>query len=188
MYTQTYSLSQVVIASTVVTQETSRYTILPCALIFLIFLLCWQCIQFCWCILVLGGGETHSNTAVCSVSSVGCAVVHSMACITRLWKPFIYRYALANSIQHHYWYIIISFIEQLSQWSQPAVLFLLFLCGTSPILKTLTESISTDTIWAMTVSTKITTIKMMITAMLVHQVAMMLGHLLFHCYDDTNRM
>lgn len=37
---------------------------------------------------------------------------------------------------------------------QPAMLFVLFLCGVSPILYTLTESISTDTVWAMTVSIK----------------------------------
>ncbi len=34
----------------------------------------------------------------------------------------------------------------------PSLLFVLFLAGVSPILKTLTESISTDTIWAMTVT------------------------------------
>lgn len=34
---------------------------------------------------------------------------------------------------------------------QPAILFVFYLCCVSPVLKTLTESISTDTIWAMTV-------------------------------------
>ena len=34
---------------------------------------------------------------------------------------------------------------------QPAMLFVFYLCCVSPVLKTLTESISTDTIWAMTV-------------------------------------
>lgn len=34
----------------------------------------------------------------------------------------------------------------------PSLLFVLFLAGVSPILRTLTESVSTDTIWAMTVS------------------------------------
>lgn len=41
----------------------------------------------------------------------------------------------------------------LSDYIKPAVLFISFLCAVSPILKTLTEAISTDTIWAMTVST-----------------------------------
>lgn len=36
-------------------------------------------------------------------------------------------------------------------YAQPLLLFTLFLCGVSPILYTLTEAISTDTIWAMTV-------------------------------------
>lgn len=40
----------------------------------------------------------------------------------------------------------------LTDYVKPAVVFVSFLCVVSPILKTLTESISTDTIWAMTVS------------------------------------
>lgn len=39
----------------------------------------------------------------------------------------------------------------LSDYIKPAVLFISFLCAVSPILRTLTEAISTDTIWAMTV-------------------------------------
>ena len=38
-----------------------------------------------------------------------------------------------------------------SDYIKPAILFISFLCAVSPILKTLTEAISTDTIWAMTV-------------------------------------
>jgi phosphatidylinositol glycan class C protein len=39
----------------------------------------------------------------------------------------------------------------LADYGKPAALFISFLSAVSPILKTLTESISTDTIWAMTV-------------------------------------
>ena len=39
----------------------------------------------------------------------------------------------------------------LTGYLQPAILFVFYLCCVSPVLKTLTESISTDTIWAMTV-------------------------------------
>lgn len=39
----------------------------------------------------------------------------------------------------------------LSDYIKPAVIFISFLCAVSPILRTLTEAISTDTIWAMTV-------------------------------------
>ncbi|XP_064396186.1 phosphatidylinositol N-acetylglucosaminyltransferase subunit C-like [Halichondria panicea] len=49
----------------------------------------------------------------------------------------------------------------------PSLLFVLFLAGVSPILRTLTESISTDTIWAMTVG-------------------MMATHLVFHNYGSED--
>ena len=40
----------------------------------------------------------------------------------------------------------------MSDYVKPSAIFISFLSAVSPILKTLTESISTDTIWAMTVS------------------------------------
>ena len=55
--------------------------------------------------------------------------------------------ALPMTCMHTY----IQSLDLLADYVNPAVLFILFLCGVSPVLKTLTESVSTDTIWAMTV-------------------------------------
>ena len=43
---------------------------------------------------------------------------------------------------------------RLSWQAVHTILFIICLCGTAPILKTLTETISTDTIWTMTVSAR----------------------------------
>ena len=61
-----------------------------------------------------------------------------------------------------------------------SLLFIVFLCGTSPVLKTLTESISTDTIWAMTVCTNV--IPMIGYESIILKVGMLLTHLVFHNY------
>ena len=56
-----------------------------------------------------------------------------------------------------------------TEYGVSAIVFILFLCAVSPILKTLTEAISTDTIWAMTVG-------------------MLSVHLVFHNYGPEQDM
>lgn len=60
-------------------------------------------------------------------------------------------------------------LDSLSEYGVSAIVFILFLCAISPVLKTLTEAISTDTIWAMTVG-------------------MLLVHLIFHNYGPEQDM
>ena len=76
--------------------------------------------------------------------------------------------------------------------TKPCVLFITFLIAVSPILKTLTESISTDTIWAMTVSCSHYCIEYVvvysIVCLLCVQVGMLLVHLLFFNYGSDGAM
>ena len=91
-----------------------------------------------------------------------------------------------------------------SDYAKPAVLFVFFLSAVSPILKTLTESISTDTIWAMTVRGSsfqpLCLASVSLPCLHVHvymhhlkmclmsQVGMLLVHLLFFNYGSEGAM
>jgi len=115
VYTQTYDLHELVLASGVVSQELSSVCLF---------------VSLYW--FVQEGWLSPLTLFIVSTSITALGFLASLA---------------TNSADRKTW----SIPGLLADYVQPAVLFVFFLCCVSPVLKTLTESISTDTIWAMTV-------------------------------------